>query len=133
MPLTPVSTLLRLTSACLLLLMGACQAAAPQARKAMDPALQAQVDSALNNATQRSGLPRARLVLIDAEYVTWPDGAAGCPEPGVMYTQALVSGVRVRIKAGTEVLNYHGARHGAVAFCPAGRVGQPAAGGDPRI
>ncbi len=100
---------------------------------ATDPALQAQLDEALQDAAKRSSLPRAQLRVVDAEFVTWADGAAGCPEPGMMYTQALVPGVRIRIQAGAQLLNYHGARRGGVAFCPAGRVSAPSAGGDARI
>ncbi len=43
----------------------------------------------------------------------------------MMYTQALVPGYRVRIQAGTEVLNYHATRSGNVALCPAERVRPP--------
>ncbi len=34
-------------------------------------------------------------VLQSAEAVTWPDSSLGCPSPGVVYTQALVDGMRV--------------------------------------
>lgn len=40
---------------------------------------------------QISGQP----TLVSAEAVTWPDSSLGCPSPGVMYTQALVDGLRV--------------------------------------
>lgn len=113
--------------------MGACQAVATPPMTPTDPALQVQLDVALQDAAKRSGLPRAQLRLVDAEFVTWSDGAAGCPEPGMMYTQALVPGVRIRIQAGAQVLNYHGARRGGVVFCPAARASAPSAGGDSRI
>ena len=130
MCLTPSTCLMLIL---VVILMGACQAAPATAMAPTDPALQVQLDVALQDAAKRSGLPPAQLRLIDAEFVTWSDGAAGCPEPGVMYTQALVPGVRIRIQAGAKVLNYHGARRGGVAFCPAARVSAPSAGGDPRI
>ena len=100
---------------------------------ATDPALQAQLEQALQDAAKRSGLPRAQLRVVDAEFVTWADGAAGCPQPGMMYTQALVPGVRIRIQAGAQLLNYHGGRRGGVAYCPADRVSAPSAGGDTRM
>lgn len=34
-----------------------------------------------------------------ATSVTWPDGSWGCPEPGQMYTQALVAGVHALVTA----------------------------------
>ena len=70
--------------------------------------------------------PRADLRVLDAAAVDWPDGSAGCPEPGVLYTQAVVPGYRIRIQAGDAVLNYHATRHSqAPVLCPAKRA-QPA-------
>ncbi len=37
--------------------------------------------------------------LVSAEQVTWNDSSLGCPSPGVMYTQALVDGLRVVVTA----------------------------------
>lgn len=37
--------------------------------------------------------------LVSAEAVTWNDSSLGCPSPGVMYTQALVDGLRVVVTA----------------------------------
>jgi hypothetical protein len=78
--------------------------------------------SALADAAKRTGMKKAELKVISAEAVTWPDGSLGCPQPGMMYTQALVPGYRVRIQAGGDVLEYHASRVGQPAFCPADRV-----------
>lgn len=88
------------------------------------PDIQAQ---ALADAARRSGLPASALQLISAEAVTWPDGAVGCPRPGLLYTQALVSGYQVRIRAGTELLSYHASARGSAAFCPASQAKAPLA------
>jgi hypothetical protein len=93
--------------------------------------LQAKVDWALQDAAQRTRLDAARLRVALAEAVTWPDGALGCPEPGRQYAQALVSGYRIRIVAGSETLEYHGSQRGQPFFCPASRI-QPPAAADPR-
>lgn len=88
--------------------------------------LESLVQAALIDAARVSGLPRASLVVLDAAAVDWPDGAGGCPEPGLAYTQALVPGFRIRIRAGNEVLNYHATRFSqGPQLCPASRV-QPA-------
>jgi hypothetical protein len=94
--------------------------------------LQAKVDWALQDAAQRTRLDASRLRVALAESVTWPDGALGCPEPGRQYTQALVSGYRIRIAAGAETLEYHGSLRGQPFFCPASRI-QPPTSADPRI
>ncbi len=44
--------------------------------------------------------------LISAESVTFNDGSLGCPEPGKMYTQALVQGMRVQVKAAGTSYDY---------------------------
>ncbi len=88
--------------------------------------LESLVQAALVDAAKFSGRPRDSLVVLDAAAVEWPDGAGGCPEPGMAYTQALVPGYRIRIRAGKQVLNYHATRSSRVPqLCPPDRV-QPA-------
>jgi hypothetical protein len=82
--------------------------------------------AALDDAARRTGVARADLRVVSAEAVTWPDGAIGCPQPGMMYTQALVPGYRVVLQAGAERLHYHAGRDGQPRFCPAGNVQPPA-------
>ena len=87
--------------------------------------LQSAIDAALTDAARRTGLKRTELEVLSAEAVTWSDGSLGCPQPGMMYTQALVPGFRIRVRAGAETLDYHAGRRGAPMFCPAGRVVPP--------
>lgn len=47
--------------------------------------------------------------LVVAESVVWPDGSIGCPEPGMMYTQALVEGYRIVLTVDGEEVAFHGA------------------------
>jgi hypothetical protein len=89
------------------------------------------VQAALVDASQRSGVDASALRVISAEAVTWRDGSLGCPQPGMMYTQALVPGFRVRVLAGAQTLDYHAARFGTPQLCPAGRAVDPLPG-DPR-
>jgi hypothetical protein len=89
--------------------------------------LQSAIDAALTDAAVRTGLKRTELEILSAEAVTWSDGSLGCPQPGMMYTQALVPGFRIRVRAGTETLDYHAGRGGAPTFCPAERVVPPVA------
>jgi hypothetical protein len=39
--------------------------------------------------------------------VTWPDGSMGCPEPGQMYTQALVDGAYLELVHDGDTYAYH--------------------------
>jgi len=89
--------------------------------------------AALDDAATRTSVDREKITVVSAGPVTWPDGSAGCPEPGMMYTQALVPGYRVVLQAGDEVLNYHATRGGTPQFCPAERVMPPSGAGDDAI
>jgi hypothetical protein len=46
------------------------------------------------------------LAVVRAEAVTWEDGSLVCPQPGMMYTQALEEGHWVMPKAGCRELDY---------------------------
>ena len=96
-----------------------------------DP-LQAMVQLALADAARRSRRDASTLKVAAAEAVTWPDGAVGCAQPGMQYTQALVPGFRIRIEAGAQILEYHASRRGHPFYCPPERISEPAAA-DPRI
>lgn len=54
----------------------------------------------------RRGVATDQVTLVSAESVTFNDGSLGCPEPGRMYTQALVNGMRVQVKVGTKTYDY---------------------------
>ena len=90
-------------------------------------------EAALADAARRTGRSAADLKVLSAEAVTWPDGSLGCPQPGMLYTQALVPGYRVRIEADGQVLDYHAGRSGRPGLCPAGRSTEPVPAGASRI
>ena len=71
--------------------------------------LDAAVDEAAADLATSAGVDSAQVEVRSAEQVTWSDGSLDCPQPGMMYTQALVPGYRiVLVLDGTEVA-YHGA------------------------
>jgi hypothetical protein len=94
----------------------------------------AMIEAALADAANRSTAASADIKVVTAEAVTWPDGSLGCPQPGMLYTQALVTGYRIVLQAGDLVLNYHSAARGKPVFCPASRVAAPVpAGTNPAV
>ena len=38
--------------------------------------------------------------MVSVEEVTWRDGSRGCAQPGMAYTQALIDGSRITLRAG---------------------------------
>jgi hypothetical protein len=81
------------------------------------------------DAAQLLGRAAAGSLSVGFESVTWSDGSLGCPQPGMMYTQALVPGWRVVVGDGrTSLLVYHASANGAWLLCPAGSTREPLPG-----
>ena len=66
------------------------------------------VVGAVDNLAEHLGIESDAVTVVQAVAVTWPDGSLGCPEPGMMYTQALVDGTFVLLEAGGVQYQYHG-------------------------
>lgn len=74
------------------------------------------------------GVSAAAVALVSADRVIWADGSLGCPQPGVMYTMALVPGYRVQLHVNGAQLDYHVSQRGALSLCPAGQSVNPSGG-----
>ena len=74
----------------------------------------------LADAASRTGLGTGDLEVVKVEAAEWSDGSLGCPEPGVFYTQAVVSGFWVVIETSQGVLDYRLDATGGFRFCEAG-------------
>ena len=99
---------------------------------AVEPPAQAQpadvrsiVDAAIRDASARLNVDPSAIAVVSADPVTWSDGSLGCPAEGMQYTQALVPGYRVMLRAAGQMLDYHAAANGHVALCPPGRALDP--------
>lgn len=75
------------------------------------------LDPLLDDAASRTGSPRESITVAEAEAVTWPTGALGCPAPGMMYTQALVDGWQVILLAGETRIDYRATGPGQFRVC----------------
>ena len=69
------------------------------------------------DAAKRFSVNENAVVLVEAERVTWSDGAMGCPERGQMYTQMLVPGYRLSAKTSAGQMLYHTDSRGTVVSC----------------
>lgn len=49
----------------------------------------------------------AEVEVVSVEQVTWRNGSRGCAKPGDMYTQALVDGSRITLRAAGRTYEYH--------------------------
>jgi hypothetical protein len=84
----------------------------------------------LKEAAALAKVAHEKLVILRAQPVVWNDGSLGCPEPGMMYTQALVNGYWVVINAGGETYDFRVGRDGRFRLCPEGRGRPPSQSND---
>lgn len=75
------------------------------------------IEEVLALAASDSGVDPAEIEIVSAEAVTWSDGSLGCPEEGMMYTQALVPGYRVVVDVAGEEVHYHASEAGDFTAC----------------
>ncbi|PYG01127.1 hypothetical protein SAMN05216184_102289 [Georgenia satyanarayanai] len=101
----------------------------PTAPPTTDPAVERtpQVEAAVADLAEHLGLDPAAVSVVSHEDVTWPDGALGCPQPGMSYTQAQVPGARLVLAAEGREFSYHAGRSGDFARCESPRLGPPPA------
>lgn len=82
-------------------------------------------DAARADLARRMNVEPTTIEVVERRLVTWRNGAMGCPEPDMMYTQALVPGVWIRLAIDDRRFDYHGARTGEPFQCPAERAEAP--------
>jgi hypothetical protein len=87
------------------------------------------LESILKEAAALAKVDREQLVIVRAESVVWNDGSLGCPEPGMMYTQALVNGYWVVIDADGEKYDFRVGGGGNFRLCPLGQGHPPSQAG----
>ncbi len=74
------------------------------------------VDAAIADLADRLGISPEAITTVSVEEVEWPDGSLGLPEPGMMYTQAVVPGYLIVLTAQGREFEYHAARRGGGRF-----------------
>ncbi len=91
-------------------------------RQATENGVTGEVPAEVLNAMQQDLVARlstgdANISVVVAEAVTWNDGSLGCPEPGRMYTQAIVPGYRVVLELAGQRYSYHADTAGYFVPC----------------
>lgn len=100
----------------------------PSARETPQPATRTpRAETTIKLLAARLGVAPESITVIESRQVTWADGSLGCPEPGMMYTQALVPGELIVLEAGGRRYRFHASLRGEPFECPEGRAQEPAA------
>lgn len=72
----------------------------------------------------RAGVDAAQVEVVSSRRRTFNDGSLDCPEPGKVYTQALVEGAQVTLSAGGERYDYRLSDRGGFKLCEQPQTGQ---------
>jgi hypothetical protein len=73
----------------------------------IDPGLQPFITMAVDDLAVRLGIDASEITPLSGVLVVWPNGALGCPRPGMQYTQVPVDGSVIELGAGGRVYRYH--------------------------
>jgi hypothetical protein len=76
--------------------------------------------SVVADAAERAGVEPEDVEVVQAMAVTWSDGSLDCPEPGMLYTQALVDGYHVILAADADEFDYRVTSQGGFRLCEGG-------------
>lgn len=74
------------------------------------------------------GVAEDEIEVLEARDVTWPDAAAGCPRPGMVYMQVLTPGTLVRLRADGREYRYHARGRSLPLLCPKAQAVDPLPG-----
>lgn len=75
---------------------------------------------ALDDLRNRLDDPDADIAVVSVEEVDWPDGSLGCPQPGMVYTQAIVNGSKIVLSHDGILYHYHQAAGRDPFYCAPG-------------
>jgi hypothetical protein len=70
---------------------------------------------------QRLNLAIDQIELVQVTETTWGDSSLGCPQPGMVYSMALISGYQIILKAQGELYFYHTGETSTFILCPEGK------------
>lgn len=75
------------------------------------------LDTAIADLAGRTEDDPGEIEVVSFDRITWNDGSLGCPEPGMMYTQALVDGWRIQLERDGVIYPYHAGSDGEPFLC----------------
>lgn len=78
------------------------------------------LDVIVKDLAKQTGVLREQISVTRAQATVWNDGSLGCPQPGVMYTQALVNGYWVELEVDGQNYDYRATETGYFFICEGG-------------
>jgi hypothetical protein len=81
------------------------------------PNLQSLIEKAKDDLAQRLSISTTQINVVDAKEVTWSNSSLGCPQPGMLYAEALTPGFLVLLSANSREYEYHAGKNLNVFYC----------------
>ena len=75
------------------------------------------VAAAIADTAERAKVDPAEVVIAAWSPVTFTNGAMGCPQKGMSYTQSLVEGELLLLRVDSSLYQYHAPTGGPFAYC----------------
>lgn len=76
---------------------------------------------------ERLSIDTSQIEVVEVRDVAWRDGSLGCPQPDMMYTQVIISGMKVILSVDGEEYHYHSGGNREPFYCenpdPDGGIG----------
>jgi hypothetical protein len=92
---------------CLTFVLAGCEGEQESGQAVSAPESSQQVTEAIQDLAGRLDVPTGDIKAISEETVTWRDGSLGCPQEGMMYTQAMVPGTLIVLRIDDAKYEYH--------------------------
>ena len=64
-------------------------------------------NQAIADLADRLSVPASSIQIVEVEAVEWRDGNLGCAKPDKRHSQAIIPGLRILLKSGNQVYEYH--------------------------
>ena len=73
----------------------------------VEPKAQVLIDSGKEDLSQKLGVKKDEIRLMQIELVDWPDASLGCPQLGMFYAQVITPGYRIILEGRGKSYTYH--------------------------
>ena len=80
-------------------------------------ALQEVVNQAISTLAEKLSIDESKILVLNAESVTWSDSSLGCPQPDMFYLQVLTDGYRIELSVDGQSYFYHANTKGSGLIC----------------
>lgn len=98
-------------------LISSCESGKDERRFAPGSEFSQSVVKAIQDLSGRLNIQPDDIETMEEKSITWRDGSLGCPKEGMMYTQALVEGTLIVLRADNKNYHYHAAQGRDPFYC----------------